>query len=236
MEFSEQQIEVTYISILIKLLVANRIKVILAGWPDVANYFNDEVPEKAFYCPYPFSEEYLYFKGVTETLVKEPNSVGVFLPCAPRKNTLNQILAAIKSGMKIYTNLPYDFQNTNVNKVGWLSNTEYFKLISRLTLTLHCTFTESFSYGAVESLMLGTLPIVSIQICDNMNLSGSVICCGQCDSVTEILNKINYIKNMPELAYEYQIKKCQTNFRFKNELNLKITKDVLDKVTNLVVK
>ena len=234
MEFSNNQIEIQYIPMFIELLNKNRIKAILAGWKEVADYFNDRVKEKSFYCPYPFSEAYL--KEIKEgAFIKEPNSVGIFLPCAPRKNTFNQLLAAVKSGMKIYTNLPYNFENPNINKIEWLSNEEYFLFISRLTLTLHCTFTESFSYAAAESLMLGTLPIVSLQISENLNLPHNLICY-QCDSVSNILSKIEGIKELDEFRYEEHIRSCQGHFRFKNKINFALTKDVLDKVTNLVVK
>ncbi len=232
MEFSDNQVEVTWIPELITETKKNGIKVILAGWESVAGYFKKKTDEKAFYCPYPFSEDHL---AEIPRLVKNPYSIGIFLPCSPRKNTLNQILAADYSGLTVYTNLPYDFQNGRINKIKWLENQKYFELISSLKFTLHCTFTESFSYGAAESLLLGTLPIVSPQIADNLNLQRELICY-QVDSVKEILRKINELKILSEEEYAYVLKKNQAYFRFKNEENLIKTKNVLDEVIKLVVK
>ncbi len=228
MEFSYQGIEIDNLGEIERLLKEGKIKAILAGWPDVAEYFQSE---KAFYCPYPFSEEYILKQTKQET--KEYDSIGIFLPNSPRKNTFNQILAAINSKMKIYTNLPYDCPG--IKTVGWLPNPEYYSLISKLAITLHCTFTESFSYAAAESIVLGTIPIVSSQIATNLSLTNDVIC-WQCDSVKNILEKIEFFKNVSAEAYQQKITILKSYLKIRNSENLDKTKNVLDEIVKLVVK
>lgn len=223
MDFSQGMIELQQIEAMQRLLKEKRIDFILAGWPDVANLFSGIGP--AHHCPYPFDESLL-----RERRAKIPNSIGIFLPFSPRKNITNQLTAAKMSGAKVFTNLPIN--SSEISNVGWLDIKDYNAQIEELKLTLHCTFTESFSYGAAESLFLGTLPIVSTQIAENLNL-GPEITCYQCDSVKNILEKILYILNLDYKSYEILLNQQLARIRVKLQQNRYITKNLLDELSKL---
>lgn len=233
MEFSHNQIEITNQGTIQKLLQDNRIKAVLSGWQDTSDFLTEYFPARSFYCPYPFSEEFITSQVLQVEKSKE-KEIGIFLPFAPRKNILNQILAASSSGLKTYTNLPFDSLK-NIHKVEWLSEMNLYTFISKVTMTLHCTFTESFCYSTAESLVLGTIPIVSIQIADNLGLTESIVC-KQVDSVKTIKEKILEIAGLSETEYKGILEYQKFGFRERIKANTVLTKDVLDKVANLVVK
>lgn len=216
MEFSNCRIELAQLTSLKEMQACGQIR-ILAGYKDVAMYTN------GVHFPYPFDMN--HFKNVK--LDKLQKSIGVFLPSDPRKNTINQMIAALLSGWNVYTNLDYD--GPKINKVGWLVDDLYFKLISQMTMTLHCTFTESFSYAAAESISLGTLPIVSLQIAENLGLSRFFVC-DQCDSTSKILNKIKAIADLTpdeynDLLFDEQLRLYEVVSKNNSE-----AKNILDKL------
>lgn len=221
MDFSQDMVELKQLEAMQRLLKEKQIDFVLSGWPDVADLFLGT----GYFCPYPFDESLL-----NRRRIKIQNSVGIFLPYSPRKNMTNQLTAAIKSGAKIFTNLPVS--SSDIKQVGWLDNESYYTQISEMKLTLHCTFTESFSYGAAESLFLGTLPIVSTQIAENLFL-GPELTCHQCDSVKNILEKILYILNLDPLNYQILLNKQLARARVKLQQNRYLTKKLLDELSKL---
>lgn len=225
MEFSYNSVELHQLKALQDLLRSGKLNFILAGWPDIADLFAGF--GNTFHCPYPFDESIIvkYKSGQ-----RMRNSVGIFLPASPRKNTANQLMAARLSGTKrIFTNLPVGF-SPEVERVGWLPEDKYFKLMSEVGMTLHCTFTESFSYGAAESLVLGTIPIVSMQVAENLGLISQAITCNQCDSISKIKQIIRLILNISDIEYNSLARLYLAKLRCKLRENYEITKRVLDKI------
>lgn len=226
MEFSWEQVELHQLDAIRELYKAEKLKFALVGWRDVLWTFNKR--ERVFYCPYPF-----YFKDIEEIKTKDkfPKSVGIYLPNSPRKNLMNQYLAAKACSTEIYTNL--NFGDKNIHYTGWLERTTYLNLLSRLTTTLHCTYTESFSYAAAESLVAGTIPIVSFQVAQNLGLANATYVCPQCDSIAEIAMPIRRLFSIENKNYQEILAQLTTDFKKTMGLYQEQTKLVLDKIGKL---
>lgn len=227
MEFSAQSIELTTAQYVLELYEQKHIKAILHGWKDLAFLFTTKNPERIYHCPYPFDYEYFKRFHADE---KQRHSIGMFLPKAPRKNIFNQLLAAGNINCPVYTN--QDCEGPNFNTCGWLNEEVYYKLISQMIVTLHCTYTESFSYAAAESIALGTLPIASIQVTRNLNLPYQ-LCCLQCDSVFEIIDSLLRIMRLKTDEYYKLLATTQERLIIRVDSNLVEAKIVLDKIKNL---
>ncbi len=234
MEFSHNRIEIEQYQEIIRLADVGKLVAVLSGYWEVANYSEKFLKEKSFWCPYPFEikEQKLEPDWWSK---KEKNSTGIFLPDAPRKNTLNQIIAAAEISDRVYTNLPFVGIKV-VSSKGWIPEPEYSLRIKKLMVTLHCTFTESFSYAAAESLVLGTIPIVSLQVAENLGfLENWENVCLQCDSSEKIMRSIKEIFELGEKSYLELLDNCQKAFKMRMASTAAITRNVLDKVLALVV-
>jgi hypothetical protein len=104
---------------------------------------------------------------------------------------------------------------------------------------MHCTFTESFSYAAAESIFLGTIPILSRQVAENLGLEEFGILIPKYeDSIIHILDHIRMIKEMCNAKKEYEdfIKTLQEHLLSKIKNNLDQTLKVLDFLGQKYVK
>ena len=224
MEFSVNSVELNQVECIRIHLAEKRIKAALSGWPDVVSMFPDA---KSLYCPYPFdTRPYESFKAEQKIL----NSVGLFSTYEPRKNISNQLLAALNAGVELHTNLP--LTGRFIFPYGWLPEAEYHRILSRLMASLHCGFAESFCYAAAEALLLGTLPIVSTQIAENLGLT-NFLACHQCDSFINILMKIKMILPMNEREYNSILEVERENLLNRLKKYSEITKNVLDEIRKI---
>lgn len=230
MGFSRNRVEFVQVGIVKKLMESNKIKYVLAGWEELIKYafMKYEKEDRAFWCPYPLSIQ--ANKVSIAWLDKIENSIGLFTPNAERKNLDNQILAAFNSG-ELHTNVPVVLSGERVKIYDWLPSDSYRKVISRLKITLHCGFTESFCYAAAESIAAGTVPIVSLQIARNLGIPECLpIVVHQLDSVSEIKEKISLTLSWKEEEYSERLAFLSSKLAEKAEWNRTVIKIILDKL------
>ena len=228
MEFSWNQIELKLIRAVIELMEKNIIQFVLAGWPDVIDVMfpRFKAQDRAFFCPYPLDIRYSRKLRINK---KIPNSIGLFSPSSARKNLQNQILAGSASG-ELHTNL--NIQGNGIKNYPWIDEQSYYDMLNKLKITLHCGFTESFCYAAAESLMCGTIPIVSLQIAQNLGFPEDIpIIVRQVDSANTIKIKVQNVLNWNDAYYVAYVGYLQTLLTKTAEQNLEQIKIILDKVT-----
>lgn len=140
--------------------------------------------------------------------LKIPDSVGLFLPGHPRKNVQNQVAAVIlagrvRPGLRGYTNLKnYLDLNPEIFEIfGWLPDiVEYWSVVSKMKIVLHVSHTESYAYAVAEAVSLGTLPIISQTIRDNLGLPQELVVRNP-DSALEIASRITQILELSDVRY-----------------------------------
>ena len=226
MELSPNIIELMQLVMFDELLKRNELVGLLAGWPSVASFFRNE---KAIFCPYPFN--YQWFEEISRT--KEPRSVGFFSPTHQRKNMTNQLVAASLANADIHTNIQLLLPNVKQTTYPWLKEDVYFELIRKMKTTLHCGFTESFCYAAAESIMLGTLPIVSFQVALNLGLNPLELnVVDEIDSTNAIQNCIETILDMPEKIYKEILDQCKVQLILRAKRNLVECRSAVDKLVS----
>jgi hypothetical protein len=227
MEFSLNQIELLQVREIGKLLEKNLIKYVLAGWQDVIDFpfkkFKED--QRAFYCPYPINLEFKRF----DFRLKINKSIGLFSPQAVRKNLQNQVLAALHSG-ELHTNLR--IASGRIKHHYWLPDDEYHKLIGSLWVTLHCGFSESLCYAAVESILAGTVPIISLQVAQNLSIPDDfATVVKQVDSARNIAKKIEQVLSWHPSEYAARLVYLEERIQKTAEINNEKIKKILDKVT-----
>lgn len=101
---------------------------------------------------------------------KKIDGIGLFFPPRLQKNIFTQLLAVKlfqkKYDISLYTNLgPYEkvMKNLKINYklFEWLPEEKYFDLLSKMKFCLNCSWSESMSYYAVDSLLQNTVSVVS---------------------------------------------------------------------------
>jgi len=138
---------------------------IFCGSPFTKRMINHE---KCFYVPYPIST-----MDYPDSKYDKKRSVGLFCPTHFRKNITNQLLAVsvIPNLDEFHTNVPCQLMNPKFFfKYVWLSRNAYLSKINSLKAMLHVSLTESLCYAAVDAILAGTIPIISISIAHNLEL------------------------------------------------------------------
>ena len=129
----------------------------------------------------------------------------LFSPNEPRKNNFVQyhgfLLARRQlKDLILETNVITDQPRNFINNHGWVKREIYEKIIrnSKLALCVHPF--ESLDYQVVEIINLGTIPIISPTVRDNLNLPIDLVV-DNVDSPIAISKKIIKILELPEETY-----------------------------------
>jgi len=136
--------------------------------------------KKAFYAPFPVAIDRV---ASSDMLVAEspfaaeaaqldpvvtPEGIGMFVPFGnPQKNVYTQ-LASVKLFQETHPDvvlktgglLPEqarfaDQIGLKYKDLGWRTGRDYYDDISQCKMTLHCSVSESFAYGVLDSMLLG---------------------------------------------------------------------------------
>jgi hypothetical protein len=103
---------------------------------------------------------------------KTPAACGLFCEYYPRKNLATQLFAAKLMGAEVwcgprlptlYQELAAEFE-IPLRMVDLPDQDTYWQAIASLQLSLQVTVTEALNYAVVESLLLGTVPLVSTSV------------------------------------------------------------------------
>jgi len=229
MEFSLDQVEFLQCRIVHQLVSQNIVKCVLVGWPDLIDFvFSDcKARNRGFYFPYPISLKESRTPGIQD---KISNSIGIFSPRAPRKNLQNQILAATSIG-ELHTNVILGVGDRQVKYYNWQTRQDYLDCLSKLTVSLHCGFTESLCYAAIDSILAGVIPVISLQVAENLGISMlSPIVVHQVDSVTNIRRRIQDVLSWDEKAYLAVLNELRDSLKRTAERNYAEDKIILDKL------
>lgn len=209
MTMTANEVEIFYLPQLFKMLREKKIDYLFFGSYDLY-----EVNENCYgvkFFPYPVDLN--KYQISTKKDLNKPY-IGLFCPQHFRKNFFNQIyafyLANRKKAMILHTNIKVE--GRDILNYLWMSQKELFELVSQMKLILHISHTESFCYAVVEAIMLGTLPIISPCIRDNLNLPNE-ICVDNPDSAIKISEKILELMNLADMEYFRLIFLCQERIR-----------------------
>lgn len=225
-------VEIDFLNKIMVLLKEKKVDYVFIGSKELFECLkNDGI----FWFPYPFSIR-LLDRFIPDNPGFIPDSVGLFAPFHPRKNHFVQIHAFRLSNLKkaelvLHTNTKLKTFG-NIVYTPWLPDEEYYKLIANMKITLQIFHCESFAYSAVESVMLGTIPIVSPCIQQNLDLPDQVRIKNP-DSPVEISKKIDEIIELSPEAYASLIRECQkrvANIIVRNNKELKL---LLERISKL---
>lgn len=106
------------------------------------------------------------------TVAKTPGTCGLFCEYYPRKNLATQLFAAKMMGAEVwcgaglpmlYQELAAEFQ-ISLRLADLADQRKYWQTIASLQFSLQVTVTEALNYAVVESLLLGTVPLVSTSV------------------------------------------------------------------------
>jgi hypothetical protein len=103
---------------------------------------------------------------------KIPATCGLFCEYYPRKNLATQLFAAKLMGAEVWcgSRLPMLYQELAAEfeiplRLADLADQgKYWQTVASLQLSLQVTITEALNYAVVESLLLGTVPLVSTSV------------------------------------------------------------------------
>jgi hypothetical protein len=103
---------------------------------------------------------------------KIPAACGLFCEYYPRKNLATQMFAAKLMGAEVWCGprLPMLYQELAaefeipLRLVDLADQGKYWQAVASLQLSLQVTITEALNYAVVESLLLGTVPLVSASV------------------------------------------------------------------------
>jgi len=140
-------------------------------------------------------------------------NIDLFLPFRPGKNILTQVLAVRKvdKNVSIHSNVDNQiilalikYLDVKFTKYYWLKSNEYYNLISRMTLSLQVTHTESFNYAVAERMCLGIPPLATFNIyfLSKDKFLQKHLCVDAPDSVDSIAKKLKTILYEPTLREE----------------------------------
>lgn len=118
-------------------------------------------PEKGFYAPYPLACD-------IPPEVEKQDIITLFCPAGPKKNILNQLLAAKlvqrEMHLTLHTNIRgYDGIISELDCVrhDWLPDGEYQRLLAQSKVNLAISWCETFNYQVAEAALCGTCSLVS---------------------------------------------------------------------------
>jgi hypothetical protein len=155
------------------------------------------------YCP----KEYHHEKS---DKCKNHIDIGCFGAIRPLKNQLIQAVAAIEFGNKIEKNIRFhinatreeqngdnvtkniralfkDFPQHKLVEHGWMSHDEFIRIVRNMDIGLQVSFSESFNIVAAD-FVWNDIPIIASK---EINFISSLYQ-ADCDSVTDIKNKLNF--------------------------------------------
>lgn len=190
---------------------------------------------------FPHTIDMRQYEGINPAKLSGINA-DIFCAIRSGKNVMNQILAFKLSG--ISGNLHVNFKNRQISRfiqtVGvntkehtWLKQSDYYALISGMTLSLQATFTESFSYAVAERMCLGIPVITSYDIyltAEDAFLS-KYLCIKTLDTPFEIGRRIRIIAENTKLRKELA-DRCRTRIKRiaaeNNRTALECLRDILE--------
>lgn len=190
---------------------------ILCGHYDSCAALSLWIDRRVEYFPYPINIDHMekdYSKD-------RPSKIGLFLPNSSRKNILNQSSAYFLSWIKLrnielHTNL--EIEGADVVKHTWLPRDKYLNLINSIAFMLHLTFTESLSYGVIDSINCGSIPIVSRQVSDYFSLP-EIITINNVDSANSIASKILELLNESPDSLNSILTECRFRLKVISEMH-----------------
>lgn len=229
-------IELDYINIMSSLLEYKKIAAIFYSGTGVDDFFIDK--KRIFHAFYPLSTIKM-FNSQKMYSIKKPRSAALFLPAHFRKNIYNQTFALkslVREHFTTHSNVNIGLPNqTNFRFHNWLKESDYLALLSESMVSMHCTWTESFSYGAAESIINGTIPIISPTIAKNLELSHNKeeITVNNLDNFNEIADRVRSISCLAENSYlelltilQNDLKKYSIKAKYLLEETLESVKNV----------
>lgn len=209
------QVEMRFLQEMMQFAADGVIDYVFLGDEDAALCFDDQPGVR--YFPYPIQTDMFdKHRGIFEA--KLPSSVGMFSPAHYRKNLINQIMGCKLANQAIndippitlHSNLQLEVGGVQKQFWGWLPRVQFFQKISEMKTTLHCGFTESFCYAALESIMLGTLPILSPVITNNFQLNDYELMVVDIDQPRAIGFQIKNVLEMDVNDYSNLLHKTMT--------------------------
>lgn len=224
----EQANEQQLLERIIYLAHKNIIDEVYFGSKDFYDCFKTII-KNSNHFPYP-----IHILEIKQSLIKSKKNIGLFAPNHFRKNIFNQIFACRKIGIdnrfniKLHTNIPIKVTGLDIVNYNWLPKEDYHKLLSEMWVALSCFHTESFAYSVVESILNGTIPIISPCIRDNFNLPKEIMVIN-IDSVTAISDRLNEIIKLEDILYQSLLSKCQNNIIEISNSNNNNLKKLLEK-------
>lgn len=212
------QVEIGYLREMMQFAADGVIDYVFLGDEDAAICFDDQPGVR--YFPYPIRIE-LFDQFQLKFAAKIPGAVGLFSPAHYRKNLVNQMMGcklandALKGNPSItlHSNLQLEMGGVQKQFWGWLPRPDFFRKIAEMQTTLHCGFTESFCYAALESIMLGTLPILSPVITNNFMLEEYELMVVDIDQPRAIGYQIKHLLEMNPGAYRGVLHKAQVGIQ-----------------------
>lgn len=144
-------------------------------------------------------------------------NIALFCIKEARKNWFVQYHGFLLAQRKIKTlilhsNVVSDQPQIFINSYGWLPRDQLNRVIQQCKLSLNIFPVESFSYFTVEALLLGSLPIISPCVKDNLQLSGALVVYNT-DSPIEISKKIIELEELPRERYQELLISSQNSVR-----------------------
>lgn len=249
-ELTEQEIEIDYINFISGLEKVSRI------WFG-SSVFAGVFPGKGFYCPYPADPKLVLNKAPKDDL--ERHNIGffsVFGNCM--KNIYSQLIAVrllqgelpdlllATNGMSMRQRRFSDNIGLKYEDKGWIEDkTEYYRLAKSTLLNIHASITESFSYQAWESMLLGTPVLMSPTISEKWEPVTTIIpsetmyainkdrllpldlVCPSIDNAASLKMQMKAIIDWPDKPYLER--KCREIASHVSEHNNKIVKEILVK-------
>jgi hypothetical protein len=108
----------------------------------------------------------------TPAVEKVPGTCGLFCEFYPRKNLATQLFAAKLLGAEVWTGtgLPALYRELAaefgipLRLMDLPDQLQYWQTIGSLQLSLQVTITEALNYAVIESLLVGTVPLVSSSV------------------------------------------------------------------------
>lgn len=235
-ELSSDFIELAQLNALKKMLERNEITYLLFGSSSLSGVFAS--PKIKRYWN-PFSVDYVqkHLKQTENLPTQKVNGIVMFMPFAPRKNIVNQLMAVkilqrddpslllltnnIAPQYRIFCN---DF-GIVFQDMGWLHPINYYRALQRAKASLQITLCEAFDYVAAESICSGTPVIVapSVEWLYKDNTIGSV---RHPDSIPEIYKALKETLTKPDQILEEQTKRLQEMCELHNSKAKELLKEL----------